>query len=300
MPMLILLLGLWLLWTPDLERAALERTYLAAPTDMVQVMEVKLHVRDSGPPDEPAVLMLHGFGASLQTWEPWAKDLSSQLRVIRIDLPGSGLSYPDPTGDYSDRRSIQLILALMDQLHLVHFSVVGHSMGGRIAWTLAATHPERVDKLVLVAPDGFASPGEAYGAKPEVPITLQLMRFTLPKWLLRMNLEPAYAQSAVMTDALATRYHDLMLAPGSRQALMARLQQRVLIDPVPLLQHISAPTLLLWGKQDAMIPLANAADYTQAIPHSRLVALDGVGHLPQEEAPEQSLPPLRDFLLQTQ
>jgi len=296
--MLILLFALWLLWTPDLDRAALERTYLAAPTDLVQVEGVRLHVRDSGPRDAPAVLMLHGFGGSLQTWDAWAKDLSGQFRVIRLDLPGSGLSAPDPSGDYSDARSIELLLALMDQLHLKHTSVVGHSMGGRIAWTLAATHPQRVDKLVLLSPDGFASPGEAYGAKPEVPMTLQLMRFTLPKWLLRMNLEPAYANSATMTDTLATRYHDLMLAPGSRQALMARLQQRVLVDPVPLLQQISAPTLLLWGKQDALIPFANSADYTRAIAHSRLVAQDDVGHLPQEEAPELSLPPVRAFLLQ--
>jgi len=99
MPMLILLLSLWLLWTPDLDRAALERSYLAAPTDMVQVQGVNLHVRDSGPRDAPAVLMLHGFGGSLQTWDAWAKELSGQLRVIRLDLPGSGLSHPDPTGD---------------------------------------------------------------------------------------------------------------------------------------------------------------------------------------------------------
>lgn len=298
MLMVILLLALWLLWTPDLNRTDLERRYLAAPTDLVQVQEVKLHVRDSGPRDAPAVLMLHGFAGNLQTWDAWARDLSGSLRVIRLDLPGSGLSHPDPTGDYSDRRSVQLILTLMDQLYLDRASVVGHSMGGRIAWMLAATHPQRVNKLVLLAPDGFASAGEAYGAKPEVPIKLQLMRFTLPKWLLRLNLEPAYANTTTLTDERTTLYHDLMLAPGSRQALMARLQQRVLVDPLPLLQHISAPTLLLWGKQDALIPFANAANYTQAIPHSRLLALEGVGHLPQEEAPELSRPQVRDFLLQ--
>jgi len=298
MPMVvILLLALWLLWTPDLNRADLERRYLAAPTDMVQVQEVKLHVRDSGPRDAPAVLMLHGFAGNLQTWDAWARDLSGPLRVIRLDLPGSGLSHPDPTGDYSDRRSLQLILALMDQLHLARASVIGHSIGGRIAWTMAATHPERVNKLVLLAPDGFTSPGETYGAEPKVPVRLQLMRFMLPKWLLRLNLEPAYASTTTLSDDRATLYHDLMLAPGSRQALMARLQQRVLVDPLPLLQHISAPTLLLWGKQDALIPFATAANYTQAIPHSRLIALEGVGHLPQEEKPELSLPPVQDFLL---
>ncbi len=297
MPTLLILLSLWLLWTPDMNRLELERTYLAAPTDLVQVLGVNLHVRDSGPKDAPAVLMLHGFGSSLQTWDPWAQGLSHDLRVIRIDLPGSGLSSPDPSGDYSDARSIAIILALLDQRHIERTSIIGHSMGGRIAWTLAATHPERVNKLVLVAPDGFASPGFAYGEKPDVPAALKLMRYTLPKWLLRMNLEPAYANAAAMTDERATRYHDLMLAPGSRDAMIARMQQSVLVDPVPLLKRITAPTLLVWGKQDAMIPFTNAADYTQALPNNKLVALDGVGHLPQEEAPERSLPPVRDFLL---
>lgn len=296
--MLILLLSLWLLWTPDLDRADLEHRYLAAPSDLVEVQGMRLHVRDSGPREAPAVLMLHGFGGSLQTWDAWAPALSGSLRVIRLDLPGSGLSNPDPTGDYSDGRSITLILALMDQLQLKRASLVGHSMGGRIAWTLAATHPQRVDKLVLVAPDGFNSPGEAYGEKPEVPVTLQLMRFTLPKWLLRLNLAPAYANTSTLTDERTTLYHDLMLAPGSRQALMARLQQRVLVDPRPLLQSISAPTLLVWGQQDAMIPLTNAADYTRAMPHSQLLGLEAVGHLPQEETPELSLPAVRDFLTQ--
>lgn len=295
--MLILLLSLWLLWTPDLDLAQLQRSYQAAPTDRVTVLDTSLHVRDTGPRDAPAVLLIHGFASSLHTWEPWAQDLSQHRRVIRLDLPGSGLSSPDATGDYSDSRSVALLLALLDQLAVPRASVVGHSMGGRIAWTLAATHPERVDKLVLVAPDGFASPGFVYGEKPEVPATLQLMRFTLPKWLLRMNLAPAYFDAAALTDERATRYHQLMLAPGARQAMIARLQQSVLVDPVPLLQRITAPTLLIWGQQDALIPFSNAADYTNALANSQLVALDGVGHLPQEEAPDRALVPLRDFLL---
>ena len=300
MPVLILLLSLWLLWTPDLDLAQLQRTYQAAPSDRMNVLGVDLHVRDSGPRDAPAVLLIHGFGSSLHTWEPWAQDLSQQLRVVRLDLPGSGLSSPDPTGDYTDSRSVALVLALLDQLAIPRTSVVGHSMGGRIAWTLAATHPERVNKLVLVAPDGFASPGFAYGEAPDVPATLQLMRFSLPKWLLRMNLAPAYADASALTDERTTRYHQLMLAPGSRSAMIARMQQSVLVDPVPLLQSIRAPTLLVWGQQDAMIPFSNATDYTQALAHSQLLALDGVGHLPQEEAPEHTLPQVRNFLLSTQ
>jgi pimeloyl-ACP methyl ester carboxylesterase len=295
--MLILVFLAWLLWTPDLDRASLEAKYLAAPEDMTEVLGVRLHVRDSGATDAPAVLMLHGFGSSLHTWEPWAKDLSKDLRVIRIDLPGCGLSLPDPAEDYSDTHTIELILALLDRLKITKISVIGHSMGGRIAWTLAATHPQRVSKLVLISPDGFASQGFEYDKPPAVPAVIQLMRYTLPKWLVKLNLEPAYANAKTMTNDRATRYHELMLSPGSRKALIARMQQTILVNPVPLLKRIGAPTLLLWGKEDHFIPFANSEDYTSAIPDNRLIALDGIGHVPHEEDPHGALIPVRDFLL---
>ena len=289
------LLSLWL-WTPDVPRATLEARYLDSPADLRSVGPWQLHVRQSGPPDAPAVVMLHGFGSSLHTWDAWAKGLLTTHRVIRIDLPGSGLSPPDPAHDYRDERSLDMLIALMDSLGLQRTSLVGHSMGGRIAWTLAAKFPERVDKLVLVAPDGFASFGFEYGKPMDVPATLGLMRHVLPKPLLRMNLKSAYARPEALSDAVTTRYHDLILAPGARQAMLDRLRQTVLQEPLPLLRQIKAPTLLVWGEADAMIPLSNAQDYLQALQGSRLVSWPQVGHLPQEEAAELSLKAVADFL----
>ena len=87
----------------------------------------------------------------------------------------------------------------------------------------------------------------------------------------------------------------MMLAPGVRQAIVDRMGQQRLVDPVPLLRTITVPTLLLWGEKDAMIPFGNSADYLAALPHARLVALPGVGHVPQEEAP-QTISIVRAFL----
>lgn len=289
------LLSMWL-WTPDLSRAELEARYLVAPADMRTVGPWRLHVRDTGPRDAPAVVFLHGFGSSLQTWDAWAEGLSDKYRVIRLDLPGNGLSPPDPAHDYTDARSLQLLLALLDELGVQRASWVGHSMGGRIAWTLAARHPERTDRLVLVAPDGFASFGFEYGKPMAVPASWGLMRYALPKAVLRMNLQAAYARPQSLTDGLTTRYHDLLRAPGARQAMLERLQQTVLQEPWPLLSKIRAPTLMVWGEADAMIPFKHAQDYLQAIAGSRLVALPATGHLPQEEAPQASLPAVAAFL----
>jgi len=293
---LLLAVALWTLWTPDLDRATLERPYLQSPGDMVQVLDQRLHVRESGPQDAPAVLLIHGFGASLHTWEPWAQTLSHQLRVLRLDLPGSGLSPPDTGNDYSDTRSIALINALLDARGLQKVSLLGHSIGGRIAWTFAATDPQRVDKLVLLAPDGFASPGFEYGKPAQVPAAMGLMRWIAPRWLLRMNLSPGYFQPDALSEENLSRYHDLMRAPGARAAMLARLEQTTLLEPQPLLQQIQAPTLLVWGREDAMIPFANAADYQRDIADNRLLALEKMGHLAMEENPQLALPGVLQFL----
>ena len=286
---------LWL-YTPDRPRAELEAKYLQNPGDYLEVAGLRLHLRDSGPRDAPAVILLHGFGASLHTWEPWAQALTTDHRVIRFDLPGFGLTGADPSGDYSDARAVQVLIALMDQMAVTRASLVGNSIGGRIAWTFAAQKPERVDRLVLISPDGFASPGFAYGEKARVSVLVRLMRYALPTAMVRASLAPAYGDPSRLTDARVTRYRDLMLAPGVRGAMIARLEQVVLEDPEPLLRRIRAPTLLLWGEKDAMIPIANAADYLHALPDARLVSLPGLGHVPQEEAPALSLAPVRAFL----
>jgi len=287
--------AIWL-WTPDRSRGELEALYLRSPDDMTEVAGTQLHARDDGPRDAPVLIMLHGFGSSLHTWEPWAQALVGEYRVIRLDLPGAGLSPPDPTNDYTDARSIALILALMDRRSVLRATLIGNSLGGRIAWTLAAKHPERTDKLVLISPDGFASPGLEYGKAPDVPIALQAMQYVLPKALLQMNLEPSYGDPSVMSTATVDRYHHLMLAPGVRKALLARMEQTVLVPPEPLLRSIKAPVLLLWGEKDALIPFSNAADYAKNVPDIRLVSFPELGHVPHEEAPELSLTPLRAFL----
>ncbi len=284
------------LWTPDRDRTLLASRYLRAPSDLRVIDGGLLHVRDDGPRSAAALIMLHGLGSSLHTWEPWARALSSEFRVIRFDLPGSGLSAPDPGDDYTDARSHVVLTALMDSLGVSSATLIGNSMGGRIAWSFAAQYPERVNKLVLISPDGFASPGFAYDRPAEVPASLSLMRYALPKWMLRMTLEPAYANSRQLSDSVLTRYHDLLLAPGARDAMLMRMRQTVLTDPLPRLARITAPTLILWGERDAMIPVSNSADYLRAIPDAQLVTLPDGGHVPFEEAPAASIDAVRAFL----
>jgi pimeloyl-ACP methyl ester carboxylesterase len=287
--------GDWL-YTPDKSRAQLESQYFDAQDGYIEAAGVRLHVRDTGPKNAQALILIHGFGSSLYTWDAWAQLLSPDYRVIRFDLPGFGLTGPDPTGDYSDERSLSVLAALMDRLGVARATLVGNSIGGKIAWKFAASHPDRVDRLVLVSPDGFASPGFEYGKKASVPTMLRALPYVLPTAMLRMSLAPAYGDSKALTDAVVARYRDMMLAPGVRAAMVARMEQVMMQDPRPLLRRIQTPTLLLWGEKDGMIPFGNSGEYLKVLPHAKLVALPGLGHVPQEEAPERSLAPLRAFL----
>jgi pimeloyl-ACP methyl ester carboxylesterase len=287
--------AVWL-YTPDADRVALEDTYAQSPSVFLTVAGIRLHVRDTGPRDAPALILLHGFGSSLHTWDAWAETLCARFRVIRFDLPGFGLTGPDPTGDYSDTRAMTIIIALMDALHVGRATFIGNSLGGKLAWQFAAAHPDRIARLVLISPDGFASPGFEYGEKPEVPAFVRLLPYVLPNFLLRMSLLPAFANPAALTRPLLDRYYDMMRAPGVRRAIISRMQQVRLDPPEPLLHRIKAPTLILWGERDAMIPYSNAQDYLRAIAGSRLVSLANLGHVPQEEAPGESLAPVNDFL----
>ena len=288
--------GIWL-YNPDQPRAALERRWAPAPSQFIKVAGLRLHIRDTGPRDGPAVLLIHGFGSSLHTWEAWASLLEDRFRVVSLDVPGWGLTGPDPSGSYSDERSVAVVAALMDRLEIAQTAVVGSSMGGRIAWRFAAAKPARVSKLVLMAPDGFASLGRGYGQAPErLPWLMRLLPYTTPKPFLRMAMQNAYAAPDALTDAVVGRYHAMLLAPGVRRAILDRILQTRLVPPEPILATIRAPVLLLWGERDSAVPASHAVDYERALPDARTVILPGIGHVPMEEAPEASAQALRTFL----
>ena len=293
---LIFLVALYL-WTPDKSKAELEKTYGSSKNAYVSALGVNVHYQDTGSSKNAIpILFLHGFGSSLQTWETWAQAISDEYRVISVDLPGFGLTGEDPSGIYTDQRSVEVLEAFLKALKIPKVVLVGNSMGGKIAWQFTARYPNQVSKLVLISPDGYASPGMEYGKKPEVPAIADLYRYFFSKTFLAMNLKPAYADPNTLNDALVNRYYDLMLAPGVRGAILARMQQTVLQDPVPSLASIQVPTLLIWGEKDAFIPISNSNDYLKVMPNAKRVSLPNIGHLPQEEQPSIGLAALKEFL----
>ncbi len=252
-------------------------------------------VREEGPAGAPALVLIHGFSHSLETWDAWAEDLSRDYRVIRFDLPGHGLTGAREDGAYSVADTVTQVAALLDAAAPERFVLGGSSLGGLVSWRYAADHPDRVEGLVLVSPGGYPIHGVTDEPAP-IPLPVRLYLNTAPEVGVRAATRSLYADPAKVTDEQVARIRAMMTAPGVQDALLQRLEQFTLPDPEPDLARVTAPALLLWGAADVMVPAAHAARFEAAMPDARVVILEDAGHMPMEEAPEDSLMVVRNFL----
>ena len=136
--------GLVAVWAPDKPVAELAQRWAQPPSRFLLVQGMQVHLRDEGPRDDPTpIVLLHGTADSLHTWDGWSAVLSAQRRVIRFDLPGFGLTGPDPQADYSIQAYVRFVLAVLDQLGVERVVLGGNSLGGEIAWQTAVAQPQR-------------------------------------------------------------------------------------------------------------------------------------------------------------
>lgn len=268
---------------------------------------VRMHYRDEGlqTPDAPTLLLVHGFAASLQTWEPWVAQLGGEYRIVSIDLPGHGLTVAPAGYSPSMRAFRDSVTAFAEARALSHFTIIGNSMGGNVAWEYAVAHPEQIDALVLVDSSGWPASDAGAGNEPLVfkllgnPVTANLLRDIDATQLTRRGLIDAFPQHPeLVTDAMVRRYTELARGPGHRAMLVELSLDRDGRDPATAerLAPLAAPTLILQGALDVLVPAAHARQFDDAIPNSDLVIFEDVGHVPQEEIPEQSAAAVRDFL----
>jgi pimeloyl-ACP methyl ester carboxylesterase len=296
-------IGIVATWAPDQPVEQLKSRWAKPPSRFIEVNGVQVHLRDEGPHNDPAPLvLLHGTSASLHTWQGWAMALREQRRVIRFDLPGFGLTGPSPTGDYSVAADVRFVGAVLDQLGVQRFVLGGNSLGGRIAWSAAARMPERVAGLILVDAAGY--PPEAMATAQEVPLALRIARmpwlrrlagYTLPRGLIDHSLRQLYGEPARVTPELVDLYFDMARRQGNRDALARRFDQLAPAD-LGQLKAIQAPTLILWGGRDRLLPPEMAHLFKRDLPNARLVLFDTLGHMPQEEDPERTAAEVRRFL----
>ena len=293
--------GLALNWAPDRPVDTLTARWAPPPSQFVPLQGMQVHLCDEGPRTDPQpIVLLHGTSASLHTWDGWAAALKGQRRVIRMDLPGFGLTGPMPDGDYRLTRYVNFVIALLDQLGVQQAVLAGNSFGGNLAWKIAVDHPQRVSKLVLVDAAGypFDPASMPIGFKiAQIPALRPMMEHTLPRSMIESSVRNVYGDPSKVTPELVDRYQELTLRSGNRSALVERFRQSPSGEFTAQIPQVRQPTLILWGAQDRLIPPDNALRFQRDIAGSRLVMFDALGHVPHEEDPEQTVAAVQAFLV---
>jgi len=310
-----LLLGVGLVtsfFKADLPKAEIDAKYSNRQSQLFMTENrARVHFRDEGRSNGLPLLLVHGSNASLHTWEPWVRLLADEFRLISLDLPAHGLTGEVPDGRYDMEAFMATIDALRAHLALKQFVFIGNSMGGGIAWRYTLAHPQRVIALVLIDATGppawhLEQSVMAEAEQGQTPLAYQLLqqawfrslaRYLDPAALVREGVLTAYHPSAVVTKELVQRYYELALRSGTRDATIQRFasyraDQHIDYD----LRRIKTPTLILWGREDALIPVETATQFQNLLPNAQLIIYEQVGHMAMEEIPEKSAADLRTFL----
>ena len=267
---------------------------------------VGVHYRDQGKPDGPPIVMVHGFAANLDAWEPWVARLGKDYRIITLDLPAHGLTTVPAGYAVSTEGQVEVVEQLVEALHVDHFALVGNSMGGGVAWNFAIAHPEHVSALILV--DSVGQPPKTGAGAPKregPPAIFQIMANPLGRAILRQvnprplaegGLKKAYVDPKLVTPALVDRYVDLALAPGHRALLLNGQSRPRKAVTAETFSQIHIPTLVMHGEADVVIPVEAGKALAAAIPGAKLTLYPGVGHVPMEQIPDRSAADLDTFL----
>jgi pimeloyl-ACP methyl ester carboxylesterase len=289
---------------PDRGVETLVARWAPPPSDFVEVKGQLVHLRDEGPRDDPAPLVLiHGTSSSLHTWEGWVAALKTQRRVITFDLPGFGLTGPFAgqytPDDYRGDTLARFVIDLLDHLKLQQVVLGGNSLGGEVAWRVASLAPRRVQRLILVDAAGydFVPEDMPLGFRlARLPVISRLSEYFLPRGLVEASVRSVYGDPHKVNAALVERYEELTLREGNRRALRLRMQQLEMGEHAARIPQLKQPTLVIWGAKDRLIPPANGEHFARDIAGSRLVILPELGHVPMEEDPARTADLVRDFL----
>ncbi len=249
------------------------------------------------------VLLLPGLAASVaMSTEVTIRPLAKKFRVYALDLPGSGES-DKPILDYTLEQGIRYVAEFLKIHDLDSINVVGLSRGGLISLGLALEYPERVKRLVLVNSAGLGSEIGLGFRLMSLPILGELI--AAPSlFVVRALLKRTYRDCpTVDVDYLAKEFHRLMHLPGAKRALLSTIRQAVSINGLKAsvlmldrLDEIKAPTLIVWGANDNVIPVSHAYAAHSLIDGSQLHVFSNCGHDPAQEHSEDFVELVANFL----
>lgn len=283
----------------DVPVEILKSKYTTSNSQFIPMLGMQVHVRDEGPKtDSIPLVLLHGMSSSLNTWDEVVKSVAGRRRTISVDLPGFGMTGPNPKNQYNFVFYNQFIDSLCANLGVHKFTLVGNSMGGAIAWNYDITHPGRLDKLVLIDAAGYPKTKEKGSLGfliASTPVINNLLLYFTPKALVRKSLKTIYFDKNLVTDAQVERFHDIVVREGNRAAAL-EIFKGSFGKPLGKTSEVKTPTLILWGEFDHVIDVSNADRFNRDIQGSKKVIFPKVGHVPMEEVSEKVADELLKFV----
>ncbi len=240
------------------------------------------------------LILIHGFGGSMWHWEYQQGPLTSAHRVITLDMIGSGWS-DKPDWAYTPEELVDFFRRFMDALQIQRATLVGNSMGAGVAIGMALSHPERVDRLVLIGgfPAGvrekIASPKfkRALDARPPVWLA-QLGNWLFGRSMTETVLKELVYNHSLLTPTVIDRSYRNRTRPGLVHPILAQIRSLPLWEEgfARRLKEVSQPTLIVWGAQDRIFPPQTGQELDTILPHSSFTVIPEAGHLLQWEQPE--------------
>jgi pimeloyl-ACP methyl ester carboxylesterase len=296
---IVLLAALFVLYKSDIPAETIRMNYADTTSQFLPLMGMQVHFRDEGnQSDTVPLVLIHGLSSSLHTWDSLVIRLQENRRIIRLDLPAFGLTGASPEGEYSWDYYNRFIDSFLTALKIKQCILVGHSLGGYVAWNQAIYKPQRLAKLILINSGGYPRKNEKgnIGFKlASIPIVGNIITKFTPKKLIKKSLEDAYADDSKINDALVDRHFNLLLREGNRKATIDFFKQRA--TPLPeKIKLVQVPTLIIWGEDDQMIDVSNAYKFQTDIRGSKLKIINHSGHVPMEESPEAVFQAIKDYI----
>jgi pimeloyl-ACP methyl ester carboxylesterase len=246
----------------------------------------------------PPILLLHGLGGSIYDWRHLLRPLSTDHRVIAVDLLGAGESEIPEREDFSLPAQARRIRGLFDHLGVERATLVGNSYGGGIALRFAQDWPDRVDRLVLINSICYPDHIPSYVHLAQAPCAEWVAELLPLGSMTRWVLKKSYRTVERLSDEELDAYVRELRAPGRRSSVIRMIRQVMPADVTEFearIRSIQAPALLIWGTSDRTVPASLGLRLSRELPRARLVEL-AAGHVPNQECPGEVLRLMSDFL----
>ena len=271
----------------------------------VELNNIIINYSDVGEGD--ILLLIHGFASSTYTWRYVEKHFIAKYRIISIDLKGFGFSSKPSDEKYSIHDQSEIVIKFMEELELSGVTIMGHSYGGAVALAsfISARDKDQdlIKRIVLIDSAAFQQEFPDFISILRIPLINRISLSIVPSKInAKVVLKEAFYDDRKITKEMINVYSSYLNLPGTHSALI-QTANKIVPDDIESITNsyskINIPVLIIWGKEDQIVPIKIGQRLQSEIPNSLFKVIENCGHMPQEECPEKTVHHISEFLSNT-